>query len=53
MSMGDGVTPERGAFDKTRYHLRCYAHGAERGLDKRFYFFGALPCGAVLVAVFI
>jgi hypothetical protein len=52
--MGDGVTPERSAFDKDALALALLcAWGRSGGLDKKFYFFGALPCGAVLVAVFI
>ncbi|WP_192815270.1 hypothetical protein [Rhizobium sp. CCGE 510] len=63
MSMGDNVTPERGAADRTRHHLQ-FTHDFARksilifavyawGLDRSVYFFGALPCGAVVVAVFI
>ena len=33
--------------------VNCAISAKRRGLDKIFYFFGALPCGAVVVAVFI
>ncbi|KPH10436.1 hypothetical protein [Rhizobium acidisoli] len=63
--MGDNVTPERSAADGTHSRLQfthdfmrksmpiCAVSAKGRRLDKMFYFFGALPCGAVVVAVFI